>query len=61
MMATAMTTAVIMIETSLAMPTAVMTESSEKMMSSSMICPMTAANDGFTFGVPCASSPSSLS
>ena len=61
MMATATTTAAIMIEMSLAMPTAVMTESSEKMMSSSMIWPMTAANDGATFAAPCASSPSSLS
>ena len=42
MMPTAMTTAVIMMEMSLAMPTAVMTESSEKMMSSTMIWPMTA-------------------
>ena len=48
MMTTATTTAVIMMEMSFAIPTAVMTESSEKMMSSSMIWPMTAANDGAT-------------
>ena len=42
MMPTASTTAVIMIEMSSAMPTAVITESSEKTMSSSMIWTMTA-------------------
>ena len=61
MMATETTTAVTMMEMSLAIPTAVMTESSEKMMSSSMIWVMTAANDGATLVGPCASSPSSLS
>ena len=43
------------------MPTAVITESSEKTMSSSMICTMTAANDGATRADVCPSSPSSLS
>ena len=43
------------------MPTAVITESSEKTMSSSMICAMTAANDGATRVEPCPSSPSSRS
>ena len=42
---TAMTIAAIMIETYSAMPTAVITESSEKTMSSSRICRMTPAND----------------
>ena len=48
MMPTAMTTAATMIDRSSAMPTAVITESSEKTMSSSMICRITAANDGAT-------------
>ena len=48
MMPTARTTAATMIETSSAMPTAVITESSENTMSSTMICTMTAANDGAT-------------
>ena len=48
-------------EQSSAMPTAVITESSENTMSSSMICPMTAPNDGATRAVPCSSSPSSRS
>ena len=48
MIATATTTATIITATSSAMPTAVITESSENTMSSSMICPMTAANDGAT-------------
>ena len=43
------------------MPTAVITESSEKTMSSSMICPMTALNDGAARGVSWLSSPSSFS
>ena len=42
MMPTASTTAVTMIETSSAIPTAVITESSEKTISSAMICTMTA-------------------
>ena len=46
MMATARTTAATMIARSSAMPTAVITESSENTMSSSMICTMTAPNDG---------------
>ena len=44
-----------------AMPTAVMTESSEKTMSSSRICTMTAPNDAATRALPWPSSPSSLS
>ena len=47
MMATATTTAATMIERSSAMPTAVITESSENTMSSTMICAITAANDGY--------------
>ena len=43
------------------MPTAVITESSEKTMSSSMIWTMTAANDGAARAEPCPSSPSSRS
>ena len=56
-----MTTAATITHSSSAMPTAVMTESREKTMSSSMICPMTAANDGATLAETCPSSPSSLS
>ena len=44
MMATAIIIAVIITQSSLAMPTAVMTESSENTMSMTMICPMTNAN-----------------
>ena len=46
MMATDSTTAATMIGDVSAIPTAVITESSEKTMSSSMIWPMTAPNDG---------------
>ncbi|KYF51167.1 hypothetical protein BE08_37155 [Sorangium cellulosum] len=47
---TAMNIATIMMETCFAMPTAVMTESSEKTMSSTTICAMTEGNDAFTLG-----------
>ena len=61
MMPTAMTTAAIMTDRSSAMPTAVITESSENTMSSSMICPTTAASDGATRALTWPSSPSSFS
>ena len=56
-----MITAVIMTHSSSTMPTAVMTESSEKTMSSSMIWTITLANDAATRPDACPSSPSSLS
>ena len=54
-------TAATMIDTSSAMPTAVITESSENTMSSNMIWTITDANDGATRADPCPSSPSSRS
>ena len=54
-------TAAIMTHSSSTMPTAVMTESSENTMSSSMIWTMTLANDAATLLDACPSSPSSLS
>ena len=48
MIATAITTAATITDRSSAMPTAVITESSEKTMSSSMICVITAASVGAT-------------
>ena len=61
MMPTAMTTATTITVIESAIPTAVMTESSEKTMSSSMICTMTAPKDGATFAERSPSTPSSLS
>ena len=61
MMPTAMMTAVTITHSSSTMPTAVMTESSEKTMSSSMIWMMTLANDAATRLDACPSSPSSFS
>jgi hypothetical protein len=58
---TASTTAVTMMETSSAIPTAVMTESREKTMSRTMIWAITATKDGATRVDPWPSSPSSLS
>jgi len=55
---TASTTAATMMRTSLAMPIAVMTESSENTMSSSMIWAMTAEKDGATRVTAWCSSPS---
>ena len=54
-------TAATITQSSSAIPTAVMTESSENTISSSMICPMTAANDGATAADRCPSTPSSFS
>src|SRR5215813_5251369 len=51
---TAMITAVIITHSWLAMPTAVMTESSEKTMSSKMICVMTLGNEAWTVAEACA-------
>ena len=50
-----------MTRTWLTMPTAVMTESSENTMSSSMICSSTLAKEGPTLAEPWPSSPSSFS
>jgi hypothetical protein len=61
MMPTETMTAVIMTHNSSTMPIAVMTESSEKTMSSSMICTITLMNDAATRPEACPSSPSSLS
>ena len=58
---TAMTTAGIMTPTCSAMPTAVITESSENTMSSSRIWMMTPANEAATCAEAWPSSPSSLS
>jgi len=57
---TEMTTAMIITGRSRAMPTAVITESREKTMSSSMICTSTPENDGGIFFTPSPSMPSSL-
>ena len=54
-------TAASMMGISLAIPTAVMTESSEKMISNAAICAMTAANDGRTRAELRPSSPSKRS
>ena len=61
MMPTAMITAAIITHSSSTMPTAVMTESSENTMSSSMIWTITLANEAAALAEPCPSSPSSLS
>ena len=58
---TASTTAVTITARSFAMPTAVMTESSENTMSSSITWTMTAANEAATRADSWPSSPSSLS
>ena len=61
MMPTAMMTAATMTHSSSTMPTAVITESSEKTMSSSMIWMITLANDAATRLEAWPSSPSSFS
>ncbi len=61
MMPTARTTAITITVIDSAMPTAVITESSEKTMSSTMICRITAPNDGATFAERSPSTPSSFS
>ncbi len=61
MMPTAKTTAMTITVIDSAMPTAVITESSEKTMSSSMIWKMTAPNDGATRADRSPSTPSSFS
>ena len=61
MMPTEISTAAIITHSSSTMPTAVITESSEKMMSSSMIWMITLTNEAATRPDACPSSPSSLS
>ena len=61
MMPTASTTATTITASDSAMPTAVITESSENTMSSSMICTITAPNDGATRADRSPSTPSSFS
>ena len=61
MMPTANTTAITITVSDSAMPTAVITESSEKTMSSTMICRITALNDGATRADRSPSTPSSFS
>ena len=61
MMPTATTTAMTITGSESAMPTAVITESSENTMSSSMIWKMTAPNDGATRSERSPSTPSSRS
>ncbi len=57
---TARMTAVIITQSCSAMPTAVITESSEKTMSSTAIWAETAPNEALTLASPSPSSPSSL-